>query len=158
MRAAVTPVLDLMQTVPAFAYLTPLVLLFGIGPASAVMVTFIYAVPPLIRVTAHALDDVDEHAVEAARSLGATGWQRLRTAELPMAKRTIIVGLNQSIMAALSMAVIAALIDGPGLGKPVNDALQKLQYDLFYIKHMSLAFDLFILIETVKTVLVRRGS
>ena len=148
-RAAVTPVLDLMQTVPAFAYLTPLVLLFGIGSASAVMVTFIYAVPPLIRVTAHALDNVDEHAVEAARSLGGTGWQRLRTVELPMAKRTIIVGLNQSIMAALSMAVIAALIDGPGLGKPVNDALQKLDVGNAFVSGLAIVLMAIVLDRTM---------
>jgi glycine betaine/proline transport system permease protein len=114
-----TPVLDLMQTMPAFAYLTPLVLFFGIGRASAVVVTFIFALPPIVRITAHGLRTVAPATVEASRSLGCTEGQLLRQVQLPMAKRTIIVGLNQTTMAALSMATIAALIDGPGLGEPV---------------------------------------
>jgi glycine betaine/proline transport system permease protein len=114
-----TPVLDVMQTMPSFAYLVPLVLFFGIGAASAVVVTVIFALPPLVRITAHGIRTVAPATVEASQSLGATGWQRLRQVQLPMARRTIIVGLNQTTMAALSMATIAALVDGPGLGEPV---------------------------------------
>jgi glycine betaine/proline transport system permease protein len=117
--AVTTPVLDVMQTMPSFAYLVPLVLFFGIGAASAVVVTVIFALPPLVRITAHGIRTVAPATVEASRSLGATGWQRLRQVQLPMARRTIIVGLNQTTMAALSMATIAALVDGPGLGEPV---------------------------------------
>ncbi len=153
--AVVTPVLDLMQTVPAFAYLTPLVLLFGIGAASAVMVTFIYAAPPLIRVTAHALGTVDESTLEASRSLGTTGGQRLRTVELPMAKRTIIVGLNQTIMAALSMATIAALIDGPGLGQAVVDSLQKLDVGGAFVSGLAIVL-LAIVLDRATTAASRR--
>jgi glycine betaine/proline transport system permease protein len=117
--AVTTPVLDVMQTMPSFAYLVPLVLFFGIGAASAVVVTVIFALPPLVRITAHGIRTVAPATVEASQSLGATGWQRLRQVQLPMARRTIIVGLNQTTMAALSMATIAALVDGPGLGEPV---------------------------------------
>ena len=122
--ATVTPVLDLMQTVPAFCYLAPLALFFGIGPAVAVVLTFIYALPPLVRITEHGIRSVSSTTVEAARSMGLTPRQMLRQVELPMARRTIVVGINQCTMAALSMATIAALVNGPGLGKPVVSALQ----------------------------------
>ena len=121
---AITPILDFMQTMPAFAYLTPLVLFFGIGAASAVVVTLIYALPPLVRITAHGIRSVSPTTIEASRSMGSTNLQVLRRVELPMAKRTIIVGINQCMMAALSMATIAALISGPGLGEPVLQSLQ----------------------------------
>ncbi len=119
-----TPVLDLLQTMPAFAYLVPLVLFFGIGAASAVVVTIIYALPPLVRISAHGLRSVAPSTVEASRSIGSTKTQLLRTVQLPMARRTILVGVNQTTMAALSMATIAALVSGPGLGVPVLEALQ----------------------------------
>jgi glycine betaine/proline transport system permease protein len=122
--AAMMPVLDLMQTVPAFCYLAPLALFFGIGPAVAVVLTFIYALPPLVRITEHGIRSVSPTTVEAARSMGLTRGQMLRQVQLPMARRTIVVGINQCTMAALSMATIAALVNGPGLGKPVVAALQ----------------------------------
>ena len=124
--ASVTPVLDLMQTMPAFAYLTPMALFFGIGPACAVMVTIVYALPPLVRITEHGIRSVPDTTIEAARSMGLTSNQLLRQVQLPMARRTIVVGVNQCMMAALSMATIAALVNGPGLGKPVVAALQTL--------------------------------
>lgn len=123
---AITPVLDVMQTMPAFAYLAPLTLLFSIGAPAAVVTTLIYAIPPLIRITAHGVRTVSPTTVEAARSIGASRRQLLLKVQLPMARRTIVVGLNQCTMAALSMATIAALIDGPGLGQPVVQALQSL--------------------------------
>jgi len=124
--AAITPVLDVMQTMPSFAYLAPLALIFSIGAPAAVACTFIYSVPPLIRITAHGLRTVSETSVESSRSLGITRGQLLRKVQLPMAKRTIVVGLNQCMLAALSMATIAALISGPGLGPVVVQALQSL--------------------------------
>jgi glycine betaine/proline transport system permease protein len=126
-RAVLTPVLDVMQTLPSFAYLLPLMLLFGIGAAAAVVCTLIYALPPLMRIAAHGLQNLPETAMEATDSMGQTRWQRLRKVELPLAKRTIIVGINQTTMAALSMATIAAFINGPGLGQPVVRALNALR-------------------------------
>ncbi|GGO14958.1 glycine/betaine ABC transporter permease [Microbispora rosea subsp. aerata] len=122
----VTPVLDFMQTMPTFVYLAPLTLFFLIGPASATVATMIYAIPPAIRLTAHGIRQTPPATLEAAEALGVTGGQSLRKVRLPLAKQTIVVGINQTIMAALSMATIAALIDAPGLGKTVLKALQTL--------------------------------
>ncbi|MEV6302872.1 ABC transporter permease subunit [Actinoplanes sp. NPDC051861] len=122
----ITPVLDFMQTMPTFVYLAPLTLLFLIGPASATIATLIYAAPPAIRLTAHGIRSVPRASVEATESLGATRLQTLTGVLLPLSKRTIVLGVNQTIMAALSMVTIAALIDAPGLGKTVIKALQTL--------------------------------
>ncbi|MFD4604699.1 ABC transporter permease [Streptomyces sp. NPDC058464] len=121
-----TPFLDFMQTMPTFVYLAPLTLIFLIGGASAVITTVIYAAPPAIRITAYAIRSVPETTVEAADSLGTTRTQQLVKVLLPMSKRTVVVGVNQTIMAALAMVTIAALIDAPGLGKTVVQALQSL--------------------------------
>jgi glycine betaine/proline transport system permease protein len=122
----VTPFLDFMQTMPTFVYLAPLTLIFLIGGASATIATVIYAAPPAIRITAHAIRSVPATTVEAADSLGATRRQSLLKVLLPMSKRTVVMGVNQTIMAALAMVTIAALIDAPGLGKTVVQALQSL--------------------------------
>ncbi|MET9882108.1 ABC transporter permease subunit [Streptomyces sp. NPDC006430] len=121
-----TPVLDFMQTMPTFVYLAPLTLFFLIGPASATIATLVFATPPAVRITAHAIRSVPAATVEAAASLGATRRQALTTVLLPMSKRTIVLGVNQTVMAALSMVTIAALIDAPGLGKTVVKALETL--------------------------------
>jgi glycine betaine/proline transport system permease protein len=146
--AVLTPILDAMQTMPSFAYLAPLVLLFGIGPASAVVTTLIYALPPLARITAHGIRSVSPTTIEAARSMGTSRWQVLRTVQLPMARRTIIVGLNQCTMAALSMATIAALINGPGLGQPVAQALQSLDIGNAFVSGIAIVIMAIVLDRT----------
>ncbi|WP_329297267.1 ABC transporter permease subunit [Streptomyces sp. NBC_00659] len=120
------PFLDFMQTMPTFVYLAPLTLFFLIGGASATIATVIYAAPPTIRITAHAIRNVSKTTVEAAESLGATRRQSLLKVLLPMSKRTVVMGVNQTIMAALAMVTIAALINAPGLGVNVLQALQSL--------------------------------
>ncbi|MEJ7706587.1 MAG: ABC transporter permease subunit [Nocardioidaceae bacterium] len=122
-NAIVTPVLDVLQTMPTFIYLLPLVLFFGIGAPTAVASTVLYALPPVIRIAGHGIRSVSPTTIEATDSIGQTRWQRLSKVQLPMAKKTIIVGVNQTTMAALSMVIIAAFVNGPGLGKPILRAL-----------------------------------
>ncbi|WP_314242162.1 ABC transporter permease subunit [Streptomyces kutzneri] len=123
MHRILRPVLDTMQVLPAFAYLLPVVLVFGIGVPAAVLATVVYAAPPMARLTSLGLRDADAGVVEAATSLGATGRQRLLTARLPLARRELLLGVNQSIMMALGMAVIASVIGAGGLGDRVYQAL-----------------------------------
>ncbi|MGW9028495.1 ABC transporter permease [Streptomyces sp. NPDC055722] len=120
---ALRPVLDTMQVLPAFAYLLPVVLVFGIGVPAAVLATVVYAAPPMARLTALGLRGADKEVLEAVDSLGATARQRLLTAHLPLARKELLLGLNQTIMMALSMAVIASVIGAGGLGDRVYQAL-----------------------------------
>ena len=124
--AAITPVLDVMQTMPSFSYILPFFLLFGPGPSCAIALTIVYSIPPLVRITEHGLRSVPGGTVEAAGSMGVSRGQLLRKVQLPMARRTIVVGVNQCTLAALSMAVIATLVNGPGLGQDVYAGLTNL--------------------------------
>jgi len=124
-NTVISSVLDFMQTMPTFVYLLPVVLFFGIGVSGAVICTLIYALPPIVRIAGHGIRSVSATTLEATDSSGQTPWQRLTKVQLPMARKTIIVGLNQTTMAALSMATIASYVDGPGLGQPVLEALVK---------------------------------
>ncbi|GGR71447.1 glycine/betaine ABC transporter permease [Streptomyces aureoverticillatus] len=117
------PVLDTMQVLPAFAYLLPVVLIFGIGVPGAVLATVVYSAPPMARLTALGLRGADGGVMEAVASLGATARQRLLSARLPLARKELLLGLNQTIMMALSMAVIASVIGAGGLGDRVYQAL-----------------------------------
>ncbi|MDF2257896.1 ABC transporter permease subunit [Streptomyces ferralitis] len=123
MFRALRPVLDTMQVLPAFAYLLPFVWIFGIGVPPAVLATVVYAAPPMARLTALGLRGADAGVLEAVTSLGATGRQRLLTARLPLARKQLLLGVNQTIMMALSMAVIASVIGAGGLGDRVYQAL-----------------------------------
>jgi len=120
------PVLDVMQTIPSFVYLVPIVMLFGVGMAPGIIATVVFALPPIVRLTNLGIRSVRADLVEAAEAFGSTAWQMLIEVQLPLAMRTIMAGLNQTLMLALSMVVIAALIGAGGLGLVVNTGLGRL--------------------------------
>jgi glycine betaine/proline transport system permease protein len=124
--AVIRPVLDIMQTIPSFVYLVPIVMLFGVGMVPGIIATIIFALPPIIRLTNLGIRNVRGDLIEAADAFGATSWQKLWEVQLPMALRTIMAGLNQTLMLALSMVVIAALIGAGGLGLTVYTGLGRL--------------------------------
>jgi glycine betaine/proline transport system permease protein len=126
----VRPILDAMQTTPAFVYLVPVVMLFGIGNVPGVVVTIIFALPPLIRLTSLGIRQVPEDLVEAARSFGASRRQLLFKVQLPLAMPTIMAGVNQTLMLALSMVVIASMIAVGGLGQMVLRGIGRLDMGL----------------------------
>lgn len=123
----ITPVLDFMQTMPAFVYLIPAVAFFGIGMVPGVFSAVIFALPPTVRFTNLGIRQVSDEMVEAAQSFGSTASQQLFKVELPLAKATIMAGINQTVLLALSMVVIASMIGAPGLGERVINALQRAQ-------------------------------
>lgn len=123
---ALRPVLDLMQTIPAFVYLVPVVMLFGIGNVPGVIVTTIYALPPVIRLTNLGIRQVDKELVEAALAFGCTRRQRLLKVQVPLAVPTIMAGVNQTVMMALSMVVVASMISVSGLGQMVLRGIGRL--------------------------------
>lgn len=123
----VAPILDFMQTLPAFVYLLPAIPFFGLGVVPAVITTIIFAMPPVIRLTDLGLKQVPDELVELGKSFGSTFFQMLFKIELPLARSTILAGINQCIMLSLSMVVIAAMIGAKGLGGVVWTAIQTLK-------------------------------
>ena len=126
LRKVVTPILDVMQTMPSFVYLIPVLMLFGIGKVPALFATIIYALPPLIRLTTLGITQVNHEMVEAGRSFGSTHLQLLIWIKLPQALPSIMAGVNQAVMMSLSMVVLASMIGAPGLGEDVLQSIQTL--------------------------------
>ncbi|WP_299809175.1 proline/glycine betaine ABC transporter permease [uncultured Shewanella sp.] len=129
-QAFVTPILDVMQTMPAFVYLIPVVMLLGIGKVPGVIAVVIYAIPPVIRLTNLGIRLVDKEVLEAATAYGANPMQRLMGVQLPLASPTIMAGINQTIMMALGMVVIASMIGVKGLGQPVLKSITNQYFTL----------------------------
>lgn len=126
-RQVITPVLDLMQTLPSFVYLIPTVMIFGPGKIPALIATIVYAAPPLVRLTDLGLRSVDPAVMEASRAFGTNPTQRLFGVQMPLALPTILAGVNQTTMMALSMVVIASMIGAGGLGYQVLQGIGRLE-------------------------------
>lgn len=126
LAAWLRPMLDFMQTMPAFVYLIPAVMLFGLGVVPAVLATVIFAVPPVVRLTTAGIRGVEREVLEAGRILGAGPWQLLLCVRLPYALPAIMAGVNQTIMMALSMVIVASMVGGGGLGGEVLSGIQRL--------------------------------
>ena len=122
-QTIVVPILDVMQTIPSFVYLIPVVMLLGIGKVPGLIAVCIYAIPPVVRLTNLGIRLVDKAVLEAADSFGANYWQKLFGVQIPLALPTIFAGINQTIMMALAMVVIASMIGVKGLGLPVLRAV-----------------------------------
>jgi len=120
---AIVPVLDMMQTIPSFVYLVPILMLLGIGKVPGLIAVCIYAVPPVVRLTNLGIREVDKETLEACDSYGATPFQKLTTVQIPLSLPTIFAGVNQTIMMALAMVVIASMIGVKGLGVPILRAI-----------------------------------
>lgn len=130
LQALVNPVLDVMQTMPSFVYLIPVVMLLGIGKVPGLIAVVIYALPPMIRLTNLGIRLVDRDVLEAADAFGSSSWQKLKDVQMPLALPTIMAGINQTIMMALAMVVIASMIGVQGLGQPVLRAISNQYFTL----------------------------
>ncbi len=139
------PILDGMQTMPSFVYLIPALMLFGLGKTPAVMATCIYAIPPIIRLTNLGIRQVDASVIEAGKSFGATAWQLLLKVQVPLALPTILAGLNQTVMMALAMVIIASMIGAKGLGAEVLMGIARLQVGRGLLAGISIVFTAIIL-------------
>ena len=134
------PILDGMQTLPSFVYLIPALMLFGLGMTPAVMATMIYAIAPIIRLTNLGIRQVEPSVVEAGKAFGTTPWQLLRKVQVPLALPTILAGLNQTVMMALAMVVIASMIGAKGLGAEVLNGIARIEPGRGFIAGISIVF------------------
>lgn len=134
------PLLDAMQTMPSFVYLIPAIFFFGLGNVSAIFATLIYALPPVIRLTELAIRGVDPEVIESALSFGSSRWQMLTKVQLPQALPTIMAGVNQTTMMALSMVVIASMVGAQGLGEQVLMSINRIDIALGFEAGISIVF------------------
>ena len=140
MQSVTLPVLDIMQTLPIFVYLIPFVMLFGPGKIPALLATIVFAVPPVIRLTNLGIRQVDAETVEAVESFGAAPMQVLFSVQIPLALPTIMAGINQTTMMALSMVVIASMIGAGGLGYQVLQGIQRLEVSRGLLAGLGIVF------------------
>jgi glycine betaine/proline transport system permease protein len=153
----VLPILDLMQTMPAFVYLIPAIPFFGLGPVSAVFSTVIFAMPPAIRLTDLGIQQVPRELIEAADAFGSTRFQKLVKVQLPLARPTIMAGVNQTIMLSLSMVVIAAMIGAGGLGSEVWKAIQRFKPGMGFEAGLSVVI-IAIIFDRITQQITRQGK
>ena len=153
---ALSPLYDLMQTIPSFVYLIPVAMVLGLGRAPALVATLIYALPPFARLTELGLRGVDAGLVQAARALGLGPRQTLWLVELPLARPTILQGLNQAIMMALAMVVVASMIGAKGLGEIVLLGLQRADPGLGFVGGLAIVLLAILLDRMAQAVLVER--
>jgi glycine betaine/proline transport system permease protein len=154
---ALGPLYDLMQTIPSFVYLIPVAMLLGLGRAPALVATLVYALPPFARLTELGLRGVDPGLVEASRALGLQPRQSFWLIELPLARPTILQGLNQAIMMALAMVVVASMIGAKGLGEIVLLGLQRADPGLGFVGGLAIVLLAILLDRMAQAVLVERG-
>ncbi|MCJ8148713.1 proline/glycine betaine ABC transporter permease [Shinella sp. H4-D48] len=134
----INPVLDVMQTMPSFVYLIPVVMIFGIGKVPGLIAVVIYAVPPMIRLTNLGIRLVDKEVLEAADAFGSSAWQKLKNVQMPLALPTIMAGINQTIMMSLAMVVVASMVGVGGLGKNVLQAINNQFFTVGFLNGFAL--------------------
>lgn len=154
-QGLINPILDLMQTLPSFVYLIPVVMMLGIGRAPGLIAVVIYAIPPIIRFTNLGISMVSSNVLEAAVAFGVTSWQKLIKVQIPLALPTIMGGVNQTIMLALSMVVIAAMIGVQGLGQPVLRAINNQYFTMGLLNGLAIVV-IAILFDRVTQIYGRR--
>ena len=137
-QGVINPILDVMQTMPSFVYLIPVVMIFGIGKVPGLIAVVIYAVPPMIRLTNLGIRLVDKEVLEAADAFGSSGWQKLRNVQMPLALPTIMAGINQTIMMSLAMVVVASMVGVGGLGKNVLQAINNQFFTVGFLNGFAL--------------------
>ncbi|RNF39814.1 ABC transporter permease [Planococcus salinus] len=157
-ESIITPVLDFMQTMPAFVYLIPAVAFFSIGMVPGIFASLIFATPPTVRFTNLGIRQVSEELVEAAEAFGSTGAQKLFKVELPMAKTTIMAGINQTVMLALSMVVIASMIGAPGLGREVLSSLQRADVGTGFVAGLGIVILAIIIDRFTQSFSLKKGT
>jgi glycine betaine/proline transport system permease protein len=138
LQKVISPILDVMQTMPSFVYLIPVVMLLGIGKVPGLIAVVIYATPPMIRLTNLGIRLVDKDILEAADAFGSSSWQKLKDVQMPLALPTIMAGINQTIMMALAMVVIASMIGVQGLGQPVLKAINNQYFTLGVLNGLAI--------------------
>ena len=156
-EAAARPILDIAQTMPAFVYLVPTVVLLGIGAGPALIATVVFAMPPAVRLTMLGIQQVPKDTVEAAHAFGATPWQTLFKVELPLSLKTIMAGVNQVIMLSLSMVVIAGLAGAGGLGEPVVAGLSQLDVGVSFVGGVGIVV-IAIMLDRITRAMARRDK
>ena len=157
LEATFKPILDAMQTMPSFVYLIPVLMLFGLGKVPAIFATIIYSMPPIIRLTNVGIREVPKEVVEAAQAFGSTAWQILLKVQLPLARPTIVVGINQTTMMALAMVVVASMIGARGLGLEVLLAINRVEVGRGFEAGLCIVF-LAIIIDRITYAMATRKA